>query len=107
MRVTIVGDRIFAAAIHSQETSYKVDFRMDMANATVEPVDLPTRVEKKLHALMRRLGLVYGAIDMRLTPSGEHVFLEINPAGQWLFVEQHTRQPIAAEMARLLVEHDT
>ena len=105
LRVTVVGDRIFPAAIHSQETSYKVDFRMDMANAKVEAVDLPARVEKKLHALMDRLGLVYGAIDMRLTPSGEYVFLEINPAGQWLFVEQHTRQPIAAEIARLLVEH--
>jgi hypothetical protein len=106
LRVTVVGDRIFPAAIHSQETSYKVDFRMDMANARVEPVELPKGVEKKLHALMGSLGLVYGAIDMRRTPSGEHVFLEINPAGQWLFVEQHTHQPIAAELARLLVEND-
>ncbi len=106
LRVTIVGDDVFAAAIHSQETSYKVDFRMDIANARIEAVDLPPGVTKGLHALMERLGLVYGAIDMRLTPDGRYVFLEINPAGQWLFIEMQTRQPIAAAMARLLMEHD-
>jgi hypothetical protein len=36
------------------------------------------------------MGLIYGAIDMRLTPDGRYVFLEINPAGQWLFVEHRT-----------------
>jgi glutathione synthase/RimK-type ligase-like ATP-grasp enzyme len=55
---------------------------------------------------MQRLGLVYGAIDMRRTPEDEYVFLEINPAGQFLFVEQVSRQPIAAALARLLVEQD-
>lgn len=107
LRITAVGNAIFAAAIHSQQTAYKVDFRMDIINARVESVNLPPPVEAGLRRLMRRLGLVYGAIDMRLTPDGRYVFLEINPAGQWLFVEQHTRQPIAAQMARLLVEQDT
>jgi hypothetical protein len=106
LRVTVVGDRIFPAAIHSQETAYKVDFRMDIANARIDATELPDDVEAALGRLMRRLGLVYGAIDMRLTPDGRHVFLEINPAGQWLFVEQLTGQPIAAELARLLLAHD-
>lgn len=106
LRVTVVGERIYAAAIHSQETAYKFDFRMDIVNARVEATDLPPDVEAGLRRLMHRLGLVYGAIDMRLTPDGRHVFLEINPAGQWLFVEQHTRQPIAAQMARVLLDHD-
>jgi hypothetical protein len=35
------------------------------------------------------------------------VFLEINPAGQWLFVENATAQQIAAAaLAQLLVQHD-
>jgi glutathione synthase/RimK-type ligase-like ATP-grasp enzyme len=55
---------------------------------------------------MDRLGLVYGAIDMRLTPEGEYVFLEINPTGQWLFIEAATGQPIAAAFADLLIQHD-
>lgn len=88
LRVTVVGDEVFPAAIHSQQTSYAVDFRMDIGNAQVEAVELPGDVVDGLKALMARLGLVYGAIDMRRTPDGKHVFLEINPAGQWLFIEQ-------------------
>jgi len=103
LRVTVVGDAIFAAAIYSQQTAYKVDFRMDIANARIEAVRLPPTVEAQLHELMVRLGLVYGAIDMRLTPDDRYVFLEINPAGQWLFVEQRSMQPITATLAAILV----
>jgi len=55
-----------------------------------------------LRVLMRRLGLVYGAIDLRLTEDGRYVFLEINPAGQFLYVEQQTGQPITAALAACL-----
>jgi glutathione synthase/RimK-type ligase-like ATP-grasp enzyme len=106
IRITMVGDEIFAAAIHSQQTSYKVDFRMDIANASVEAVELPSQVADGLRRLMCQLGLIYGAIDMRLTPQGRYVFLEVNPAGQWLFVEEKTGQPIAASLASLLARKD-
>jgi glutathione synthase/RimK-type ligase-like ATP-grasp enzyme len=106
LRVSVVGDKIFAAAVHSQETSYKVDFRMDIANARIEATELPRQIEEGLKALMRRLGLVYGAVDMRRTPDNRHVFLEINPAGQWLFIEQFSHQPITAALAEVLHEHD-
>lgn len=106
LRVTVVGEEVFAVAIHSQETSYKVDFRMDIANARIEPTRLPEDVKNQLRALMLRLGLVYGAIDMRLTPDGRHVFLEINPAGQWLFVERPSGLPITAALTHLLYKHD-
>jgi D-alanine-D-alanine ligase-like ATP-grasp enzyme len=55
---------------------------------------------------MRRLGLTYGAIDMRVTPEGEYVFLEINPAGQWQFIEQQTKQPITKALAEELLRRD-
>lgn len=104
LRITVIGDSIFPAAIYSQESAYKADFRMDIANSRIEAVRLPPTVETQLHALMVRLGLVYGAIDMRLTPDGKYVFLEINPAGQWLFIEQRSQQPITASLAALLSE---
>lgn len=103
LRITVIGNEIFPAAIHSQETEYPIDFRMDMASARVEPVEIPERVQRLLLEYMVRLGLVYGAIDMRLRPDGEYVFLEINPAGQWLFIEQATEQPISRALARALV----
>lgn len=99
LRITVVGDKIFPAAIHNQETDYPVDFRMSLGQASTEPTELPPDVEQKLRVFMNRLGLVYGAIDMRCTPEGEHVFLEINTAGEFLFVEERTGQLISRALA--------
>jgi glutathione synthase/RimK-type ligase-like ATP-grasp enzyme len=106
LRITAVGEELFPAAIYSQTTSYPVDYRMDFGASVVEAVHLPDDVAAGLLALLRRLGLVYGAIDMRLTPDGRYVFLEINPAGQWLFIESRTGQPITARLASVLASHD-
>ncbi len=106
LRITIVGDAIFPAAIYTNPGSYSVDFRMDIQRARIEPVTLPMGVEQKLLRLMKRLNIVYGAVDMRLTPSGEYVFLEVNPAGQWLFVEEATHQPISRTLAETLCTFD-
>ncbi len=106
VRVTVVGEQVFAAAIYSQQSSYKVDFRMDMLNVPVEALELPNDVVTALQAFMSHMGLVYGAIDMRRTVGGKFVFLEVNPAGQWRFIEQRTGQPITDAIARKLVEFD-
>jgi glutathione synthase/RimK-type ligase-like ATP-grasp enzyme len=105
IRVTVVGKTMFAAAINPAAGGYAIDYRMDMAGASFVPTELPAATRKGIRALMKRLGLVYGAIDLRRTPDGD-VFLEINPAGEWRFVEERTGQPITAAMASLLAELD-
>ena len=106
LRITAVGERLFPAAIHSQQTEYKVDSRIDIGSAKVEGVEIPDEVEERLLELKRRLGLVFGAIDMRLTPGGDYVFLEINPAGQFMYIEAATGLPIAKAMAEELHRMD-
>lgn len=106
LRVTVVGSEIFAAAIYANETGYEFDYRMDMDRARIEQLNLPPDLIDRLHAYVHRLGLIYGAIDLRLTPDGRYVFLEINPSGQWLFIEERTGQPITETFANLLLEHD-
>lgn len=103
LRITVVGDQLFPAAIIGQGT-YDVDFRMEMDNARIEPAKLPKKLIGQLLAFMRRLGLVYGAIDMRKTADGDYIFLEVNTAGQWLFVEYETGQPIAQAVADALAK---
>jgi hypothetical protein len=102
LRVTVVDDRIFPAAIHVPAGAYPYDFRMTMTGAEITECVLPDSVVAGLRRLMNTLGLVYGAIDLRLTPEGKYVFLEVNPAGQWLFVEQATQQPISDAIAGVL-----
>ena len=79
LRVTIMGSHCFATAIRTAPTAYRYDYRMDLERAAVEPFELPGGVEEQLFVLLRRLRLVYGAIDLRLTPDGRYVFLEVNP----------------------------
>ena len=110
LRVTVVGEEVFAAAIHSQELAYPLDFRISLdqgAGVRMTPTTLPDEVGDALVRLLKVAGLRYGAVDMRRTPDGRHVFLEINPAGQWRFVEEVTGQPMTAAVARLLTDLDS
>ena len=102
VRATLVGDEVFAAEIDFPGGRPALDWRPALRRARVRPVRLPSGVEAGLRRLVRELGLVYGAVDLRRRPDGEHVFLEVNPSGQWLFVERRTRQPITAAVAAAL-----
>jgi len=98
IRVTVIGDELYAAATDAREGEYPVDFRFNL-DLRWERHVLPPTVEDALRLLVRRLGLEYGAIDLRLTPDGEYVFLEINPAGQFLWIEMATGQRISEAVA--------
>jgi hypothetical protein len=97
-----VGDEFFVGEVRSPAGGYAFDYRMDLETAAISKGKLLPETEAKLRLLMSRLGLVYGAIDLRRTPDDAEVFLEINPAGQWLFVEEKTELPITAALAGLL-----
>jgi len=94
-----VGGRLFAAEI---DAGGAADFRLVYRQAQVRPARLPRPVARGLRALLRRLGLLYAAVDLRRTAEGEHLFLEVNPSGQFLFVEERTGQPIADALCDLL-----
>ncbi|MBS0610101.1 MAG: alpha-L-glutamate ligase [Proteobacteria bacterium] len=102
LRVTMIGDAIFAAEIDARDSDYPVDMRMVIGQAKMRAVDLPDALAERLRALMRRLGLVYGAIDLKQDARGDYYFLEVNPAGQWLFVESRTGLPITQAHADAL-----
>jgi glutathione synthase/RimK-type ligase-like ATP-grasp enzyme len=102
VRVTVVGRRLFATAIQVADGADAVDFRPAFDGARVEPTHLPPALAAALHRLVAALGLAYAAIDLRRDRDGRWFFLEVNPSGQWLFIERRTGQPITAAVARLL-----
>jgi glutathione synthase/RimK-type ligase-like ATP-grasp enzyme len=104
LRITIVGEKIFACAIRSQEIEQT---RIDWRNNNLESIkhelyELPSDIKTRIFTLMRKWHLSYGAIDMIVTPRGDYVFLEINPGGQWLWIEEMTGIPISQALAELL-----
>jgi glutathione synthase/RimK-type ligase-like ATP-grasp enzyme len=105
LRITVVGRQVFAAEIHSQASNHtRHDWRRyDLSETPHAAHDLPPDVERRCVQLVARLGLCYGAIDMIVTPDGRYVFIEINPSGQYLWIEQLTGLPITNALCDLLI----
>lgn len=103
LRITVVGKKVFAAEIHSQTQEKTLhDWRRDTLNLSHKEHKLPKEIEQKCLGLVKSFGLHFGAIDMILTPDGRYVFLEINPNGQWAWIEDLTGMPISEALIDLL-----
>ena len=105
IRVTVVGDDIFAAEIMSQshqssETDWRATENPDIEHKSHE---LPDSVKIQCLKLVNRLGLEFGAIDLARTSANEYIFFEINPNGEWLWLEYQLGFPIADRLAKCLV----
>lgn len=88
-RVTVVGDEVFAVEIHSQEDERTaVDWRQYDVEIPYKEAVLPEEVADRCLALVRSYGLNFSAMDLILTPDGRYVFVENNPNGQFIFVEE-------------------
>jgi MvdD family ATP-grasp ribosomal peptide maturase len=106
LRTTVVGDRVFTAAIDSKVSPLaQHDWRKDGAALLKnwERFELPGSLEKKILRLMDHFGLNYGALDFILTPDGRYVFLEVNPAGEFFWLEDHPGLPISPAIADVLL----
>lgn len=105
VRITSVLGSHFACRISSQESDRAcVDWRRyDLPRTPHAAIEVPRDVGDRLDALLRNLGLEYGASDFIVTPSGDWVFLEVNPSGQWLWIEHLTGLPISARIAHCLL----
>ncbi|MBE1160609.1 hypothetical protein [Dyella acidiphila] len=90
LRVTVIGERFFAARISRRSGGAYVDWRPSILDddMLVQAVRLPEVVELKLRQLMRRLGLAFGCIDLVEDAAGQLHFLEVNQQGQFLFIEK-------------------
>jgi len=103
VRVTIVGNIIFAALIHSQESAEsQIDWRKSPVPLKHTRVELPKEINQKCLQLVQKLGLVFAAIDFILDKNNNYIFLEINPNGQWAWVEKQLNFKISDEITNLL-----
>jgi glutathione synthase/RimK-type ligase-like ATP-grasp enzyme len=108
VRVTVVGGAVFAAEIHSQASNRaRLDWRSyDRSSAPHRVHSLPPEMAARCRGLVDQLGLCYGALDLIVTPDGRYVFLELNPQGQYLWIEEATGLPISEALCDLLLGRD-
>jgi len=104
LRVTIIGEALFCCRIDSQAVpGAEADWRRaDPFSVPYAIVPLDPGIEAALRAMLAHYRLRFGAFDLIVTPTGEHVFLELNPNGQFLWIELVTGAPLTRAMADLL-----
>jgi glutathione synthase/RimK-type ligase-like ATP-grasp enzyme len=100
LRIAWVDGQAFVGALEGRKCG--VDWRYE-STASWEPHELPTAVHDRLARLMARLGLRQGAIDMIVEPSGDYVFLEVNPHGEWGMLQRDLGLPIGEAIAAALI----
>lgn len=110
VRVTIVGERAFAVRIDSPDRGDFIDWRIGSISETMQAsiVELPSGYLDRLQSLMRDMGIVFGCADLAIDAAGEPHFLEINQAGQFLFIEQALPEvPLLHALCALLAQGRT
>jgi len=102
VRVTVVGERVFACEI-VQHTARSVDWRTrGIADLQYRAIQLEEPIASMCINLVRHLDLGFGAIDLVRDASGQLWFLEINPNGQWAWIERQAGLPISAAIVDVL-----
>ena len=96
LRVQIFGDYISAISITSED----LDWRANL-NVPCEVYRLDDATVSLLRRVARKLNLRMGVVDLKLN-EGVPTWLEINPQGQFLFVEGLTGLPLNEAVSRFL-----
>lgn len=103
IRVTVIGQQIFAAEIMASHSKFILDWRAsEIEKLEYRVHKLPGTIEAKCLSLVKELGLTFGAIDLALTDKGDYFFFEINPNGQWAWIEPKTQLPLTGTLVDLL-----
>jgi hypothetical protein len=97
IRTYVIGDAVYSAEIRSPA----LDFRED-TEAQIIPIDTPLSVANQSRAIARGFMMEWTAIDWRLKPTGEYIFLEANPSPMFIHFENQTGYPITQKIIQLL-----
>ena len=98
VRLNCFGEQMYAALIETDELDWRPDLRVPISRWPV-----PEDVRRQVSSVLCQMGLRMGVVDLKLTRDGEPVWLEVNPQGQFLFLEPLTGEPLTEHFADFLL----
>lgn len=110
VRVTVFDQSITAVKLIKkvEPDDRFADIRIDnMSAVRYEQCDVPYHIRRKILILMQSMELRFGALDFLVTTTGEWVFLEINPNGQWAWLDYEAGTNIAGVFAELVSQNES
>ncbi len=105
IRLIVIGNKFFASKIYSQDCKNAImDWRQgQLDDLKQEPYEISEKIKLLSLKLLKRLGLFFGAFDFIVTPDNNYYFLEVNPTGQWLWLENELGLQISDCFADYLI----
>jgi hypothetical protein len=105
LRVVTVGRQVAAASLPA--TGLALDWRSDAAaHANFSATAVPSEIAEYATRLTEELRVGFSSQDWVVDANGDAYFLDLNPAGQWLFLPADVAQPITAALAAWLDDKD-
>lgn len=103
LRVTVVEQQCFTASVLIDGEGISGDWRLSKDRAKFEPFCLPDVIKQRCVALVRQLGLVFGAIDLARV-GDDYYFFEVNPTGEWAWLVSQCDMPIDRAIVDVFLE---
>jgi len=102
-RITVIGKKIYAARIETTNGDrVPVDWRTCKSGLKFIPCELPENIKEKCITFVSECGLIFGTIDL-VHAGDDFYFLEINPNGEWGWLQKSAGLPIAESITDYLV----
>jgi len=101
IRITVIGSDVFAAKVNSQE---EIETSTDWRRKKLPfiPYDLPNEIAQLCILMLNELNVGFGAFDFIKSKDGKYYFLEVNPNGQWVWIEKDTGLKISDSIIKYL-----
>ena len=105
IRIVATDKTATGIAIHSQDSEIsKIDYRRyDLENVRYNHMELPENVKSFCSNMLAHYRLHFGAFDFIYSKEGKYFFLELNPNGQWLWLEEQSGYNLTKEVADNLI----
>jgi hypothetical protein len=105
VRVTVLDEKIIAIGLKGQDQdgAQRLDIRRNnMVGVEYIPLTVPDRIRDAIHGMMTRYELRFAALDFAIDDQGEWVFFEVNPNGQWAWLDLEGAAHIATTFVNSL-----
>lgn len=100
VRITVIDGHFYTVRI---DTDNKIDWRADYSNHKYSIIECPNEIKKQCLSIMADFNLKFGAFDYVVTLDNKWVFLEVNPNGQWLWLEKSLGLDISQKIVDYLL----
>lgn len=104
LRITVIGDKVIPVAIHSQTNkSTKIDWRVgNCKKVKYTKIEIPDAVSRKCLAIVKTFGLKFSSMDLIFSKDGKYYFLDLNPNGQWAWIDIKLNLKMYKELLEVL-----